>query len=313
MNGYDIAKEYSKGNVIGWSEAKNPGLVKAAFNLLGYRFSSPNIFSQYDRVKGAKTMLYQVTRKVLGHDTPNYAQEIGDCVSFGMKNAVEYLTCCDKLMKGQRDKYRPLFTPYYYGTGRVYVGGWDNDYSDGSLGSYMAEAVQKYGSVFLDMEGCPKYSGNVAKEFGAKRSLLDKWKPTAISYVVKKASLIKSWEDLVVSITNGGPVTTASSIGYAMEASSDGFFRQTDEWNHQMCIIGVDDNDKDPYAIILNSWGDVHGRLKDFETGEDLPVGVLRVRRKDIEKHIRAQETYSILDFEGDVERRIDKSLFKLI
>ena len=55
----------------------------------------------------------------------------------------------------------------------------------------------------------------------------------------------------------------------------------------------------EPYAILLNSWGDAHGRLKDFDNGEDLPIGTLRIRRKDVEKHLRANETYVFANLKG--------------
>lgn len=312
MDGYTLAKEYEQGNLCGWLEVRYPGSVQKYLNLIGPqpRYS---LFNEYDRYKGTKTMLYQVCRKVLGKDTPNYPQQIGDCVSFGAKNATEYLSCCDILLRGDREQFKLVFPPYYYGTGRVYVGGWDNDYSDGSLGSYMAQAVMKYGTLFTDEPGLPSYSGSVAKEFGAKRSTLDKWLPTAKKYLVKSAAQINSWEELVTAIANGYPCATASNVGYSMQPSSDGFHRQTTSWAHQLCFIGVDDNDKDPYAIILNSWGDAHGKLKDFETGEELPMGVLRVRKNDALKHIRAKETFAYSQFDGFPANNINEKLLLLI
>jgi hypothetical protein len=79
------------------------------------------------------------------------------------------------------------------------------------------------------------------------------------------------------------------------------------------CIVGVDDESTDPYAIILNSWGDAHGRLKDFNTNEDLPIGVLRVRKRTIQNIINAGETFAYSNFEGFPEQPIEKELFKLI
>lgn len=328
MNGYQVAKDYENGNLCGWLEARRPGLLKEQFNLLG----APRKFQLTGQTKptaGRKMMLYDICRKVLGKDTENYAQEIGDCVSFGAKNGSEYLTCSQILgvakqimeqggdyqayIQAARYKFRSVFPPYYYGTGRVYVGNSDGDYSDGSLGIWMAEAVRKYGTLFSDEPNVPHYSGNVAKEFGAKRSTLDKWKPTAISYLVKSTAQIKSWDDLVAAICNGYPCPTASSIGYSMEPSSDGFHRQTTQWNHQMCVIGVDETYSEQYGIILNNWADCHGILKDFQTGEVLPKGVLRVRRADIEKHIRADETYAYGQFDAFKEQDLAKALFMLI
>jgi hypothetical protein len=102
-----------------------------------------------------------------------------------------------------------------------------------------------------------------------------------------------------------------------MEASSDGFHRQTTEWGHQMCFIGVDEtykNGNEPYALLLNSWGDVHGELKDFaDSSIKLPQGVLRIRRSDAEKHIRAGETFAYSNFDGFPAQKLDKSRFLMI
>jgi intein/homing endonuclease len=239
---------------------------------------------------------------------------VHNCVSFGAKNATEYLQCCQILMGGQSLAWRPVFPPYYYGTGRTYVGKGQIGNEDGSLGSWMAEAVQRYGTLYSDEQGVPRYSGQVAKRWGDTnpRDDLDKWKDVGQKYPVRSASLIRSWDDLVTAIANGYPCTTASNVGYSMEAGRDGFHKQNASWGHQMCFIGVDDNDKDPYAIILNSWADAHGRLKDFDTGEDLPIGVLRVRRKDAEKHIAAGETFAFSQHDGTPGQDISKALFKL-
>ena len=335
--GYDIAKGYEKGELCGWLEKRKPGIAKEQFDLLDSRgvFAQLHIRGQTMPTAGRKMMLYSLARKVLGKDTLNYPQQIGDCVSFGAKNATEYVTCTQILAKAQaihgddvaavaayvaaaRIKFRPIFPPYYYGTGRVYVGGGQMGNQEGSLGSWMAEAVQKYGALFSDEPGVPAYSGKVAAAWGDPNPGpdLDKWKDFASGYPVKAVAQVKSWDDLVKAITNGYPCPTASNVGYDMEASSDGFHRQTTDWGHQMCIIGVDEtyqNGNEPYGIILNNWGDVHGHLKDFDNGEDLPVGVIRARRTDIEKHIAAGETYAYSAFQGFPEQQLDKQLFMLV
>lgn len=314
----DIVNAYRSGEVVGWAGVRHPelaqvaladavsrGVIRPSFELLG----------QTRPTAGKKMFLHDVVRKVLGKDTTNYAQEIGDCVSFGAKNASEYLQCTMILMAGQRVRWRPVFPPYYYGTGRVYVGGGRLGNSDGSLGSWMAEAVQKYGTLFSDDKDVPAYSGRVAKSWGDPRPApdLDKYKAQALPFLVRSAALVATWEELVAAICNGYPCTTASNIGYQMEPSSDGFHRQSGSWAHQMCFIGVDDNDKDPYALILNSWGDAHGKLKDFTSGEPLPAGTLRVRRKDVEKHLRARETFAFSDMVGFPERDLERALFDLL
>lgn len=240
-----------------------------------------------------------------------------NCVSFGAKNATEYLACCDILLRKDAEQFKPVFPPFYYGSGRILIGGWEGSRSDGSLGSYMAKAVEKYGTLFSDEPNVPKYSGAIAKEWGARGALLKPWLPTTQKYLVKSAALVSTWEELVVAIANGYPCTVASSIGFSMEASSDGFHRQTTQWNHQMMIYfacNTYKNGEEPYGLILNSWADAHGRLKDFVTGEELPIGTLRVRRKDIEKMLRANETFAFSQYDGfpGQKQKIEKALFKL-
>ncbi len=324
----EIARAYTRGELCGWLGARRPELVRSEFDLLRAGIRRFQVSSQTRSTAGRKAMLYEVVRKVLGKDTENYPQKRGDCVSFGAKNAVEYLTCCEiagaallqrevspqDYLAARRLKWRPLFPPYFYGTGRIYVGhGQIPANEDGSMGSWMAEAVQKYGSLFSDEQGVPAYSAEVSGEWGSDQGILDKWQPTAKPFLVKSAALINSWDDLVSALANGYPCTTASNIGYDMEAGPDGFHAQTTNWGHQMMFCGGDESYTQPYAIILNNWGDVHGHLKDFQTGDPLPVGVLRVRREDAEKHIAAGETFAYSQFDGFPEQQLDKALFLLI
>ena len=329
MDSFKIAREYVNGNLCGWAGKNNPELVKTQFNLYFSDKPEFKIIKKFgDSATRKKTHLHWFTRKVLGKDTDNYPQEIGDCVSFGMKNALEYLTCTQILANAlsqtvmsiqdfiatAKFKFRPVFPPYLYGIGRNYIGKNQLGSGDGSLGSWMAEAVLKYGSLFSDEPGVPRYSGSIAKAWGDSRSSddLDKFVNIGQQRLVKSTALIRNWDDLCAAIHNGYPCTTASDIGYNMEASSDGFHRQTTNWGHQMCFISVDQEYKEEYALILNNWGDCHGRLKDFTTNEDLPIGVLRVRRKDAEKHIAAGETYAISQYDAFHEQQLDKALFML-
>lgn len=323
---YEIAKLFAKGEIKGWAEVENPGLVKEQFNLLGGSFRNFQIVGQSRATNGGKMFLHQVVRKVLGEDTVNYPQQVGDCVAHGAKNATEYLTCAQivqvatqqtevstaDFIQSARIKWRPVFPPYYYGTGRVYVGG-NRLRGDGSLGSWQAKAVMEYGTLFSDHDGVPKYSGSVARDFGRNKSSLDRWLDVAKEFPVKTTALIRRWEDFVAAIVNGYPITLASNVGFTMGPQADGFHRRSGSWAHQMCGVGVDDNSRDPYALILNSWGNVHGQLKDFETGENLPVGVLRVRRADVERILNAGDSYAFSQFEGFPEQKLDKALFMLV
>jgi hypothetical protein len=308
--GYSIAHAYDSGSIAGW-----PGedVAKEQFYLLS---SQPNqrTFVQFQLpIQGdGKMMLYACARKVLGADTKNYPQQIGDCVSFGAKNACEHLICVQAALGLAPDKFRPVFPPYLYGCGRVFIGGQHNSYEDGSVGSWQAGAVQKYGVLASDESNVPAYSGNVAREWGAKGPS-DAFQTLAKVHLVKSAAQMGSWNDVVAAVTNGYPCTVASNQGFNMEPDSDGFHSARGSWAHQMSIIGVDNKYKTPYAIILNSWGDVHGHLKDFDSGEDLPVGTLRVRAETIERMIKQQDTFAFSHMDWFEEQKLPEDLFKLI
>jgi intein/homing endonuclease len=237
---------------------------------------------------------------------------VHNCVSFGAKNACEYLLCTQIALGNTLDKFRPVFPPYLYGCGRVFVGH-QTDYSDGSVGSWQAEAVQKYGVLAADEPNVPAYAGKVAKAWGGGKGPPQEFVDLGKKHPVKSAAQVNSWSDLVAAVTNGYPCTVASNQGFQMEPGSDGFHSPHGSWAHQMCIMGVDDSYKTPYALILNSWGDVHGHLKDFDTQEDLPVGVLRVRSDTIESMIKQSDTFAFSHLDWFQDQVMPDDVFHLI
>lgn len=325
--GYNMAEYYQRGDVVGWAGHDKPDMVRSQFNLLEAdgHFTSFNGFGAAPRGQ-RKMFLHRANRKVLGKDIPNVPQEDGDCVSQGAKHATETLTNTQtigqaamtanpqEVYDNARLVWRPVFAPYYYGTGRLYVGNGQMGNEAGSYGSWQAAAM-KYGTLFADEQECPPYSGYCAVQWGTYRKYIDKWNPKAKDFIVKTTTKVSAWDAMCDLICAGYPVTTASNIGYSMEPGRDGFHVQNARWGHQMMIYGVDETYREQYALIMNSWGDVHGHLKDFETGEDLPIGVLRVKRKDIEKHLTTGENYGYSSFNGfpDNSETLKRELFTLL
>jgi hypothetical protein len=306
--GLAIATAYEQGLVQGWVGTSDE------FKIVGDTFFTlPD--KMVERAAGRKMFLYRVNRKVLSQDTKNYPQEIGDCVSFGAKNAIEYLMCAEILIKGDREQFTPIFPPYLYGTGRVFIGGGQLGNQDGSSGAWMAQAVIKYGTIPSNTPNCPPYSGSVAKKWGAKPGPSAGFVAVGKTHPVKSAAKVNSWEELVAAIVNGYPVTISSNQGFTMEAAGNGFHQPRGNWAHQMCFIGVDDEYAQPYALILNSWGDAHGHLKSFDGEDDLPVGVLRVTKSAAEGMIRSGEAFAYGNFDGFPEQgdALDEKMFKIV
>lgn len=234
------------------------------------------------------------------------------CVSFGAKNACEYLVCVQSVLGVAPTQFRPVFPPYLYGCGRVFIGNRQIGREDGSVGAWQAQAVQQYGVLGADESNVPKYSGSLARKWGydgPPREFVD----LAKVHLVKSAAQINSWQGMVAAVTNGYPCTIASNQGFTMEPGPDGFHQARGNWGHQMSVIGVDNKHRSPYGLILNSWGDVHGHLKDFETGEDLPIGVIRAHAEVIEGMIRQGDTFAYSHMDWFQEQKLSEALFKLI
>jgi hypothetical protein len=314
---FNPLERYTNGSVSGWTGKDEAEKAWESLQKL------PNVFSSvHTALKQAapnkKMMLYEVVRKVLGKDTENYAQKTGDCVSFGMKNAIEYLQCSEILLNDKNHKFRPIFAPYLYHLCRVKTGV-SVCLIPGSSGGAMAEGVLKYGSIYSDESGVPKYSGLTASWWGCRISALKVAKYLSVGQknLIGSAAKVNNWEELVTAITNGYPCTVASNQGFKQSPDSDGYHKASGRWAHQMCIIGVGTWKGEDYCIILNSWGDAMGRLKDFDNPSiDLPIGVIRARRSEIEKSmIAGGEVYAISKFGNlqDNASRLEKELFSQI
>lgn len=235
-----------------------------------------------------------------------------NCGSFASKNAIEYVQFYP-IVNGARDQWTRVFPPYLYGCGRVFVGQGKLGYGDGSFGSWQAEAVKQYGTIPIDAPNCPAYSGEVARKWGYEPGPPQEFVTVGKQHIVKSATPAKTWEELVVALTNGYPVTIASDVGFDMAPRADGFNHYSTSWAHCMCIIGVDDDPGDPYAAILNSWGvQAFGPIKDFKTGEMWPGGTLRVRKKDIEIILSQGDSFAYSALEGFPAQQLPENLFDL-
>ena len=278
--------------------------------------SLPSDLKQPLRIFGSTTprrmMLFEIAKKILSQYPDTGTQLIGNCVSWGSnKHALEYLQLMQIAM-GSLEEYKYIYSPYGYGCGRVFIGG-NRIWGDGSIGAWQAQANTKYGSVPVDLDNLPKYSTNVAKDFGRSESTLNKWTGFGKLHLINGSAKVTTWDQLVDSIDNLYPVAVCSNVGFSMQQYSDGFHRYEDTWNHCMLIIGVDPEYKDPYACILNSWGDAHGKVIDFTTKQEWPKGTLRVRKKDIERMLAQDDSFAYSGYSGFPSQELPDDFFDMI
>ncbi len=199
-------------------------------------------------------------RKAIGTDAPKGPQQIGDCVSWGWSNLVNYvqgLQIALALQSGTpAQEYQEICTEATYGFSRVEVGGQRGSMSDGSVGAWAAEAAKNYGYLsrkYIESKGLPgQYDPKRAKKWGAE-GVPDELEPEARLRLIKSVALVTTFAEAATFIQNGYPVAVCSNQGFTMTRDSQGFCRAQGTWNHCMLFMAV--RWDRPGLCCSQSWG----------------------------------------------------------
>jgi len=251
---------------------------------------------------GAMKPIWDLCREILGSDIPAGAQEVGDCVSWGMKQAGERRQVIEIAM-GQEEKFRKWFAPWIYAVSRNQIGK-GRITGDGSLGIWAAKAVQEYGVLFEDDQGVPSYSGSLARKWGSRSNVSSPEYQKFFDVAKDNPCVcveVKSVDEAVKMVRDyRRPLTIASLRGFRMtpvEYKGYHVFVPSGTWAHQMCWIEYNDDIKALYR--LNSWGaSAHGKPFRNET----PGGAWNLL-EDIEREFKSYdcECYALVDFSGEI------------
>lgn len=237
-----------------------------------------------------------------GDHLPNYPQQVGDCVSFGVKNAVEYLECRQIYHEGKTHRFRPIYPPYPYATSRVLVGK-KRIKGDGSVGAWAAKAVQEYGLLFADEASVPEYSGRIARDWG-RNGPPEEFLRLAREYPVETVAKVSTADEVCNAVCNGYPVTIASNFGTRTIREVDGRMvaNWDARWAHQMCIVGYDGSQTRKYFYVLNSWGEnAHPQPLNGE-----PPGGFWITWDDCDRIVDQGDSFAYSDFEGFPAAELD-------
>lgn len=268
------------------------------------------VAGQSRATSGTRVVLWDFTRRINdGKHLPTFRQEVGDCVSQGAANGVNYLSAMEIARLGERERFRPAFQPYIYGISRVQVGGGRLGNSDGSVGAWAAEGVRQFGILAADEADVPGYSGSLARQWGKRPGPPAKFLEKAKPHVVRSTAPVSTYEQVRDALANGYPVTVASNQGFQMRGRVDRgklWGVASGSWAHQMCFVGVDDDAARPGCYCLNSWGpDAHGPPAD-----DAPPGGFWVDAAVVTRMVRQGDSFAFSQFEGFPEQDLD---FRLV
>lgn len=241
---------------------------------------------------------------VLGRHIPNYAQETGDCVSFGAKNAISYVLVTQMKTGPPGIEYHENFPPYIYGISRVQIGGGRLGGGAGSVGAWAAKGVMEYGVLRSDEAGVA-YSGRLADQWGRGKGPPKEVIEKAKQFLVKTTSPIRSAAEARDALCNGYPVTIASDWGSTNMREVDGRIvaKRNTNWPHQMCLIAYDGaTGSEPYFYVINSWGE-NAHPKPLQ-GE--PPGGFWIRSSDVDYITRQGDSFAFSNFDGFPARELD-------
>ncbi len=267
-----------------------------------------SFFVAGDREPPRKVQLWRIFREVLGFDPDLTPQPTGNCVAAAADDVIELIQAIE-IGLGQAEEFHPIYNPYHYATGRVFVGGNRLKGGAGSLGGWQAKAIEQFGVIRLDQDGLPEYNQKNCDRWGDDRdadgqSFRD-YVEQGKEHPIKATARVKTIEQVIQSLANLYPLTIAASFGYRMKADSPtGTMRQGESWGHQMSVWGYDLDEGT--VEIKNQWGDVHGSLIDPGDNEELPRGFIRTGMETFEKHLRNSETISYSNFDGFPEQQFD-------
>lgn len=268
-----------------------------AWDVFGDSFDLPGIVGADARQFAGRT--FRAWDVVPDHVT--FPQQTGDCVAVSTCDCLDMIAQIEIAM-GDAEEFHRLYPPFLYATSRVLIGQNRLKGRGGSVGSWMAKALETYGALRSDITGVPAYSGRTADEWGDGKGDWRRWLPEAAPHTVS-VTFLDNWEQLVEHMCRGYLCTMASSLGFNETPDRDGFNRQTVTWNHSMAVFAISDDRQKPWLCLHNQWGPRGPRIADFETGELWPTGMLRVRPDDIQRAFTHGEVIAYSKFNGFADR----------
>lgn len=230
-------------------------------------------------------------------------QETGDCTSFATAKAIKLQEAIQICEHGDNIAFKDAFPPYIYGVSRTAHGCGEGKLgrSAGSVGAWVVAGLQKYGVLFTDDAGVPKYSGALADQWGY-RGVPDEFYKLASDNPMKSVSRIETVDELRAALLNKSPVIIGSSQGFKVSHGTGGclIYTPSGTWGHEMVFTAWHD-DPFPGAFRQNSWkynvagnGDIHPSNGD-------PEGGAWCRAEDLAREFRSGvEMYSFNHFEGE-------------
>jgi hypothetical protein len=249
--------------------------------------------------------LWRTMKQVLGRNLdPRNQGQVGSCVGNGTASAADFVQLV-QIAGGANLEFKRVSVEGVYSLSRVEVGG-GRISGDGSVGSWAAEAVKRYG--VLPMENVlghdlTNYSESRCRDWGRK-GLPNDLEPEAKKSPVRSYTFCKTTDDVDRALAQAYPIAICSDLGVNPQRDVNGFARWDRSWAHCMCLCGK--RTDIPGYFIWNSWGD--GYHKGPVGPGEPPAGGFWLKKADLSKLLSSRNTECIAfsDAVGFPARKLD-------
>lgn len=272
----------------------------------------PHLYGSAQEVKDA--FCWEAEEAILGKLLPAHAQKIGSCVSHGWGRGAQDLMLCE-IFFGKESESWPgqVATEPIYAGSRVEIGRGRVGNGDGSLGSWAADWVSKYGIIIRGKYGQWDLSVNdetIAKRWGAPGAgVPDELEPVAKEHPIKTVALVTTAQGAADALANYYPVPVCSNQGFSMTRDANGICRAEGSWAHCMEFRGVCTlKGGKRILIIQQSWGEspTGPNVLKLESGKEvtMPQGCFGCEMEVADKMLKGRDSYAISGFVGFKKRR---------
>jgi hypothetical protein len=250
---------WQKSEMFGWHDSQEE--VEMVCGTLPTPF-----FAAPSPEKGKDSHLHILFKKTLGFEAPMGPQQIGDCVSWGSGNFVNYMQMMhihhqiqELIAKGTpqheidiftneaRYAYQEACTEAIYALSRVEIGG-GRIRGDGSVGAWAGKALEQFGAIsrphLKELGLDPTYSGQRARSWGS-RGLPDELETHAKAHPFEEISLVRNFEEFAWHCQQGRPTFVCSNVGFEngpggrTQRDAQGFARAQGTWPHCMTLVSL--------------------------------------------------------------------------
>lgn len=254
--------------------------------------AAPHLVGTWDGKTNIK--LWDACIKVTGANLAAHKQTIGDCVSHGHSEGVDYLQCIQIALRNAPNDFKPGETNAYseaiYGMMRKRAGSLSNQ--DGASGIWAVNSLCKDGAPLRKGRA---YNGQNAKLWGARGTPTDIATEGA-SQLLAQFIQVRQASDSRDLLWNGYPITVCSNQGFSMQRDSQGICRAQGNWGHCMLCIGMVLVSGTAHYCILQSWGQ---NTPSGPTVENMPDNSFLIEESVWQRMLNAQDSYALVSIPG--------------